>query len=89
MKEQIKNEIKQKIEELDCDLWDIERHKVFDDIDVFHYLEENEYDINHDDLGLFQKFWVKTKNYYESLVFRFGNEITTEVFEDIKNEVEE
>ena len=85
-KENIKNEIKNKIEELDCDLWDLERHFVFDDREVYQYLEENEYDINTDDLSLFQKFWIKTRNYTKSLEVRFGKPIIEEIFEEIKLE---
>ena len=84
--ENIKNEIKNKIAELDCDLWDLERHFVFDDREVYQYLEENEYDINTDDLGLFQKFWIKTRNYTKSLEVRFGKPIIQEIFEEIKLE---
>ena len=85
-KEVIKKEIKNKIEELDCDLWDLERHFVFDDREVYQYLEENEYDINTDDLGLFQKFWIKTKKYTKSLEERFGKSTIEEIFEEIKLE---
>ena len=83
-KENIKNEIKNKIKEFECDLWDLERHLVFDDREVYQYLEENEYNINVDDLGLFQKFWIKTRNYTVSLETRFGKPIVQEIFEQIK-----
>lgn len=84
--EELKNEIKNEMKKLDINLWNLERHLVFDDCDVYQYLEENEYDIDNDDLGEFQKLWIKTRDYTSSLIYRYGNEITRNIIEDMKDE---
>lgn len=87
MKDEIKKIILDKQQELDCDLWDFERHLVFNDFEVWQYLEENEYDIKEDDLALFQKFWNKTSDFTESLKVKYGESIC-EIIQELKREYE-
>lgn len=83
---EIKEKIKQKIEEGNFDAFVISRHIDYDDTEVFDYMRENEFDIEQDDFGLFQKNWNESKEIYNDLVEEYGESNTKEILQELTDE---